>query len=174
MSLFDEVFNQVKSSYVEPVTDKQLIEGAVKGMLASLDPHSSYMDAKEYKDLMVTTQGEFGGLGMQVTMENGAVKVISPIDDTPAAHAGIKPGDLILAIDSQPVSDMTLTEAVDKLRGPTGTAVKLMMRREGMDPFELSLTRAEHQGRAGEIAPRRRRHRLYPPDLLLRTHRERA
>jgi carboxyl-terminal processing protease len=101
------------------------------------------MDAKEFKDLMVTTQGEFGGLGMQVTMENGAVKVISPIDDTPAAHAGIKPGDLILAIDSQPVSDMTLTEAVDKLRGPTGTAVKLMMRREGMDPFELSLTRAD-------------------------------
>ena len=143
VSLFDAVYNQVKSSYVEPVTDKQLVEGAVKGMLAALDPHSSYMDAKEYKDLMVTTHGEFGGLGMQVTMENGAVKVISPIDDTPAAHAGVKPGDLILAIDSQPVSDMTLSEAVEKLRGPIGTAVKLMMRREGMDPFELSLTRAD-------------------------------
>jgi carboxyl-terminal processing protease len=143
ISLFDAVFNEVKANYVEPLTDKQLVEGAVKGMLAALDPHSSYMDAKEYKDLMVTTHGEFGGLGMQVTMENGAVKVISPIDDTPAAHAGVKPGDLILAIDSQPVSDMTLSEAVEKLRGPIGAPVKLMMRREGMDPFELSLTRAE-------------------------------
>ena len=99
VSLFDEVYDQVKSNYVEPVTDKKLVEGAIKGMLAALDPHSSYMDAKEYSDMMVKTRGEFGGLGMQVTMENGAVKVISPIDDTPAARAGIKPGDLILAID---------------------------------------------------------------------------
>ena len=143
MNLFNEVYDEVKSNYVDTVPDKQLIEGAVKGMLASLDPHSNYMDAKEYRDMMVTTRGEFGGLGMQVTMENNAVKVISPIDDTPAAQAGIKPGDLILVIDGQPVSEMTLSEAVEKLRGAVGTPVKLMMRREGMDPFELSLTRAD-------------------------------
>jgi carboxyl-terminal processing protease len=142
-SLFTEVFDQVKANYVEPVTDKKLVEGAVKGMLASLDPHSGYLDAKEYHEMMVETRGEFGGLGMQVTMENQVVKVISPIDDTPAARAGIKPGDLILAIDGAAVSQMTLQEAVDKLRGTIGTPVKLMLRREGMDPFELSLTRAE-------------------------------
>jgi carboxyl-terminal processing protease len=143
MNVFSEVFDQVRNNYVEPVTDKQLVEGAIKGMLASLDPHSSYMDAKEYREMMVQTRGEFGGLGMQVTMENGLVKVISPIDDTPAAKAGIKPGDLILAIDGAAVSDMTLGEAVDKLRGTIGTAVKLMVRRQGVDPFELSLTRAD-------------------------------
>jgi carboxyl-terminal processing protease len=141
--LFDEVYDQVRKNYVEPVSDKQLVEGAIKGMLASLDPHSSYLNAKEYGEMMVTTRGEFGGLGMQVTMENGAVKVISPIDDTPAAQAGVKPGDLILAIDSAPVSEMTLEEAVDKLRGAVGTPVKLIIRREGRDPFELSLTRAD-------------------------------
>jgi carboxyl-terminal processing protease len=143
MKLFDEIHDQVKANYVETVTDKKLIEGAIKGMLAGLDPHSSYLDAKEYGEMMVTTRGEFGGLGMQVTMENGAVKVISPIDDTPAAHAGIKPGDLILTIDGSAVSDMTLSEAVEKLRGAVGTSVKLTMRREGAEPFELSLTRAD-------------------------------
>src|SRR5579863_6631263 len=124
VSLFNEVFEQVRNNYVEPISNKQLVEGAIKGMLASLDPHSSYMDAKEYREMMVQTRGEFGGLGMQVTMEDGAVKVISPIDDTPAAQAGIKPGDLILAIDGMAVSDMTLSEAVDKLRGAIGTSVK--------------------------------------------------
>jgi len=143
MNVFSEVFDQVRNNYVEPVTDKQLVEGAIKGMLASLDPHSSYMDAKEYREMMVQTRGEFGGLGMQVTMENNLVKVISPIDDTPAAKAGIKPGDLILAIDGAPVSEMTLGEAVDKLRGAIGTSVKLMVRRQGVDPFELNLTRAD-------------------------------
>jgi carboxyl-terminal processing protease len=143
MKLFNEVYDQVKSSYVDSVPDKRLVEGAIKGMLASLDPHSSYMDAKEYREMMVTTRGEFGGLGMQVTMENGAVKIVSPIDDTPAAHAGVKPGDLILAIDGQSVGEMTLSEAVEKLRGSIGTSVKLTMRREGMDPFELTLTRAD-------------------------------
>src|ERR1700722_10499327 len=140
---FNEVFDQVKANYVEPVTDQKLVEGAIKGMLASLDPHSSYMDAKEYREMMVQTRGEFGGLGMQVTMEDGAVKVISPIDDTPAAQAGIKPNDLILAIDGMAVSDMTLSEAVDKLRGAIGTTVKLMLRRQKTDLFELTLTRAE-------------------------------
>ena len=95
LTLFDAVFQQVRNNYVEPVTDKQLIEGGIKGMLAALDPHSSYMDAKEFKEMDVQFKGEFGGLGMEVTMENGVVKVVSPIDDTPAARAGMKPGDLI-------------------------------------------------------------------------------
>jgi carboxyl-terminal processing protease len=142
-TMVKEIYDQVKASYVEPVTDKQLAEGAVKGMLSALDPHSSYMDAKEYKEMMVQTRGEFGGLGMQVTMENGLVKVISPIDDTPAAKAGMKPNDLILAIDDSPVADMTLSEAVDKLRGPVGTPVKLTIRRKDTDPFQLTLTRAD-------------------------------
>lgn len=142
-NLFTEVFDQVRNNYVQPVTDKQLVEGAIKGMLSSLDPHSSYMDAKEYREMQVQTRGEFGGLGMQVTMENNLVKIISPIDDTPAAHAGLKPGDLILAIDDNPVTDMTLSDAVERLRGAVGTQVKLTMRREGTDPFEVKLTRAE-------------------------------
>jgi carboxyl-terminal processing protease len=142
-SLVKEIYDQVKSSYVEPVTDKKLAEGAVKGMLAALDPHSSYMDAKEFKDMMVQTRGEFGGLGMQVTMENGFVKVVSPIDDTPAAKAGMKPNDLIVAIDDAPVTDMTLEEAVDKLRGPIGSSVKITVRRAQTDPFQLTLTRAD-------------------------------
>jgi carboxyl-terminal processing protease len=142
-SMVKEIYDQVKASYVEPVTEKQLVEGAVKGMLTSLDPHSSYMDAKEYKEMMVQTKGEFGGLGMQVTMENGLVKVVSPIDDTPAAKAGMKPNDLILAIDDSSVTDMTLSEAVDKLRGPVGTQVKLTVRRKDTDPFQITLTRAD-------------------------------
>jgi carboxyl-terminal processing protease len=142
-SLVKEIYDQVKASYVEPVTDKKLAEGAVKGMLAALDPHSSYMDAKEYKEMMVQTRGEFGGLGMQVTMENGLVKVVSPIDDTPAAKAGVKPNDLIVAIDDTPVTDMTLEEAVDKLRGPIGSQVKITVRRAQVDPFQLTLTRAD-------------------------------
>jgi len=142
-SLVKEIYDQVKASYVEPVTDKKHAEGADKGMLAALDPHSSYMDAKEFKDMMVQTRGEFGGLGMQVTMEDGAVKVVSPIDDTPAAKAGVMPGDLIVGIDNAPVSDMTLSQAVDKLRGPIGSHVTLTMRRQGVQPFELTLTRAD-------------------------------
>jgi len=143
MNLFNEILATVKVNYVEPVTDGKLIEGAVKGMLASLDPHSNYMDAAEYREMRVQTSGEFGGLGMQVTMENSAVKIISPIDDTPAAKAGIRPNDLIVAIDNDPVSDMTLSEAVDRLRGTIGTEVKLLMKRGQQDPFELKLTRAD-------------------------------
>ncbi len=142
-SLVKEIYDQVKASYVEPVTDKKLAENAIKGMLAGLDPHSSYMTAKEFKEMMVQTRGEFGGLGMQVTMDNGLVKVVSPIDDTPAAKAGMKPNDLIVAIDDAPVTDMTLEEAVDKLRGPIGTQVKLTVRRAQTEPFQLTLTRAD-------------------------------
>src|SRR6185312_8074414 len=135
-------FSLVKEIY-DQVTDKKLAESAVKGMLSGLDPHSSYMTAKEYKEMMVQTRGEFGGLGMQVTMENGFVKVVSPIDDTPAAKAGMKPNDLIVAIDDAPVTDMTLEEAVDKLRGPIGTQVKITVRRAQVDPFQITLTRAD-------------------------------
>jgi carboxyl-terminal processing protease len=140
---FRAVYLQVRDRYVDPVSDKQLMEGAIKGMLGNLDPHSSYMDAKEYSEMRVQNRGEFGGLGLQVTMENGVVKVITPIDDTPAAHAGLKPGDLILGIDDTPVTDMTLSDAVDRLRGTVGTTVKLTVRRQGVDPFEVTLTRAE-------------------------------
>ena len=143
MGLFTEVLQTVKSNYVEPVSDRKLLEGAIKGMLAGLDPHSNYMDATEYREMRVQTSGEFGGLGMQVTMENGAVKVISPIDDTPAAKAGIRPNDLIIAIDNNPVSEMTLSEAVDKLRGAIGTQVKLLLKRGQQNAFELKLTRAD-------------------------------
>ena len=160
-NLVKDIYDQVKASYVQPVTDKTLAEGAVKGMLAALDPHSSYMDAKEFRDMMVQTRGEFGGLGMQVTMENGLVKVVSPIDDTPAAKAGMKPNDLILAIDDHPVTDMTLEQAVDKLRGAVGTQVKLTVRRAQTDPFQITLTRADIKV-VGEVAARRQRHRLYP------------
>jgi carboxyl-terminal processing protease len=143
LNVFTEVFEQVRTNYVEPTNDKQLVDGAIKGMLGALDPHSNYMDAKEYREFQVQTRGEFAGLGMQVTMENGLVKIISPIDDTPAARAGLKPGDLILAIDDNPVTDMTLAEAVERLRGAIGSQVKLTLRREGVDPFEIKLTRAE-------------------------------
>ncbi|MGH7002305.1 MAG: S41 family peptidase, partial [Stellaceae bacterium] len=143
LALYTEIFNEVKANYVKPVTDQNLVEGSIQGMLSSLDPHSSYMNAKEFKDMMVQTRGEFGGLGMQVTMEDGAVKVVSPIDDTPAAKAGVMPGDLIVGIDRAPVSDMTLSQAVDKLRGPIGSHVTLTMRRQGVPPFELTLTRAD-------------------------------
>jgi len=143
MNLFNEVLATVKLNYVEPVGDRKLLEGAIKGMLAALDPHSNYMDASEFREMRVQTSGEFGGLGMQVTMENGAVKVISPIDDTPAARGGIRPNDLIIAIDNQPVSDMTLSEAVDKLRGAIGTQVKLLLKRGQQNAFELKLTRAD-------------------------------
>jgi carboxyl-terminal processing protease len=143
MNLFTEILQTVKVNYVEPVGDSKLLENAIKGMLAGLDPHSNYMDAAEYREMRVQTSGEFGGLGMQVTMENGAVKIISPIDDTPAAKAGLQPNDLIIAIDNDPVSDMTLSEAVDKLRGTIGTQVKLLMKRGQQNPFELKLTRAD-------------------------------
>jgi carboxyl-terminal processing protease len=143
MALFTELFQTVKTNYVQPVGDQKLIEGAIKGMLANLDPHSNYMDAAEYREMRVQTTGEFGGLGMQVTMENAAVKVISPIDDTPAAKAGIQPNDLIVAIDGDSVSDMTLSDAVNRLRGAIGSTVKLVIKRAKKDPFELKLVRAD-------------------------------
>ncbi len=140
LNLFGEVFDRVRTDYVEPTTDDKLIESALNGMLTSLDPHSNYMNEKSFADMRVQTKGEFGGLGIEVTMENGLVKVVSPIDDTPAAKAGIKPGDLIAEIDGTAVMGLTLSDAVDKMRGPIGTNVKLMVVREGQKaplPFTL-------------------------------------
>jgi carboxyl-terminal processing protease len=142
LNLFGEVFDRVRSDYVEPVADQKLIESALNGMLTSLDPHSSYMNKKSFEDMKVQTKGEFGGLGIEVTMENGLVKVVSPIDETPAAKAGIKPGDYISEIDGEQVMGLSLSDAVDKMRGPVGTTVKITILREGAkEPFSVTLKR---------------------------------
>ncbi len=143
LNLFGEVFQRVRTDYVEPVKDSDLIENAINGMLTALDPHSSYMNEKSWKDMQIQTKGEFGGLGIEVTMESGLVKVVSPIDDTPAAKAGILPGDLIAYIDNEPVMGMTLQDAVEKMRGPVNTKVKISVLREGTpEPIDYDLTRA--------------------------------
>ena len=142
LDLFGQVLERVRSDYVEEINDQQLIEAAINGMLSSLDPHSSYLNAKNFRDLQTQMRGEFGGLGIEVTMENGLVKVVSPIDDTPAARAGIKPNDFIVQIDGEPVQGLSLNEAVEKMRGPVNSDIKLNIRREGRDVFDVKLTRA--------------------------------
>ncbi|HUN47790.1 MAG TPA: S41 family peptidase [Stellaceae bacterium] len=142
LDLFGQVLERVRSDYVEEVNDNQLIEAAINGMLSSLDPHSSYLNSKNFRDLQTQMRGEFGGLGIEVTMENGLVKVVSPIDDTPAAKAGIKPGDYIVEIDGDQVMGLSLSEAVEKMRGPVNSDIKLTIRRDGKDPFPVKLTRA--------------------------------
>jgi carboxyl-terminal processing protease len=142
LNLFGDVFEKVRSDYVDDVSDDTLIEGAINGMLTSLDAHSNYLNAKNFGDMKVQTRGEFGGLGIEVSMENGLIKVVSPIDDTPAARAGLKPGDLITHLDNNPVQGMTLPEAVEKMRGPINSDVTLRIRRTGKDPFDVKLTRA--------------------------------
>jgi carboxyl-terminal processing protease len=143
LNLFGDVFEKVRSEYADAVTDDTLIEGAINGMLTSLDPHSNYLNAKNFNDMKVQTRGEFGGLGIEVSMENGLIKVVSPIDDTPAARAGLKPGDLITHLDGNPVQGMTLPEAVEKMRGPENSEVTLRIRRSGKDPFDVKLVRAK-------------------------------
>src|SRR5713226_1115049 len=142
LDLFGDVFKLVRADYVDDVSDETLIEGAINGMLTSLDPHSNYLNSKNFNDMKVQTRGEFGGLGIEVSMENGLVKVVSPIDDTPAAHAGLKPGDLITHLDGTPVQGLTLPEAVDRMRGPVNSDINLTIRREGREPFDVKLTRA--------------------------------
>lgn len=140
---FTEVFSRIKADYVEPVEDKKLLQDAVQGMLSGLDPHSSYLDSESFRDMRVETEGQFGGLGIEVTMENGFVKVVSPIEDTPAARSGVKPGDLIIRLDDKAVKGMTLTEAVRAMRGKPGTDITLTIVREGATkPLKLTLTRA--------------------------------
>ena len=141
LNLFGDVLERIRRDYVEPADEKLLIENAINGMLSSLDPHSSYMNPKTYKDMQVQTRGEFGGLGIEVTMESGVIKVVSPIDETPAAKAGIQSGDLIFALDGEPVQGLTLQEAVEKMRGKVGTPIKLGIRRANKDPFDVTLTR---------------------------------
>ena len=143
LKLFGDVFERVRAEYVEEVGDQALIETAINGMLASLDPHSSYLDAEKYRDMQVQTRGEFGGLGIEVTMENGLVKVVSPIDDTPAARAGIEAGDMITHIDGEPVMGLTLSEAVERMRGPVDSKIGLRVMRQGSEePIEVTLARA--------------------------------
>src|ERR1700752_824509 len=142
LNLFGEVFERVRAEYVDDVSDNSLVESAINGMLTSLDPHSNYLNTKNFNDMKVQTRGEFGGLGIEVSMENGLVKVVSPIDDTPAARAGLKPGDLITHLDGDPVQGMTLPEAVERMRGPVSSEIKLTIRREGKDPFDVKLIRA--------------------------------
>jgi carboxyl-terminal processing protease len=139
---FAEVFGAIKASYVEPVEDKKLITEAISGMLTGLDPHSAYLDQDAFKELQVGTQGEFGGLGIEVGMEDGFVKVVSPIEDTPAFRAGLKPGDLIIKLDETPVKGMNLNDAVKRMRGKPKTAIRLTIMRKGdAKPFEVTLMR---------------------------------
>src|SRR5438094_356596 len=142
LNLFGEVFERVRAEYVDDTSDNSLVESAINGMLTSLDPHSNYLNTKNFNDMKVQTRGEFGGLGIEVSMENGLVKVVSPIDDTPAARAGLKPGDLITHLDGNPVQGLTLPEAVEKMRGPVNSEINLTIRREGQEPFDVKLTRA--------------------------------
>ncbi|MHA1597605.1 MAG: S41 family peptidase, partial [Alphaproteobacteria bacterium] len=142
LNLFGDVFERVRSDYVEEATDEALIEAAISGMLSSLDPHSSFLNADRYRDMQVQTRGRFGGLGIEVTMENGLVKVVSPIDDTPAFRAGIEAGDLVYKLDDELVMGLTLAEAVDRMRGKVGTDITLGVRREGREDFDVTITRA--------------------------------
>ena len=142
LNLFGDVFERIRTQYVEPIDDKETIENAINGMLVSLDPHSSYLNKESFEDMRIQTKGEFGGLGIEVTMENGLVKVVSPIDETPAAKAGMKAGDLIIELDGEEVMGLTLSEAVDKMRGRVGQPIVLTVIREGVsDPLKVEITR---------------------------------
>src|ERR1700716_3641259 len=142
LNLFGDVFERVRSDYVEKPDDSKLVESAISGMLTGLDPHSSYMDAKSFRDMQVQTRGEFGGLGIEVTMEDGLIKVVSPIDDTPASKAGIMANDIITNLDDEAVQGLTLNQAVEKMRGPVNTKIRLKIIRKGADnPIEVTLVR---------------------------------
>ena len=141
LELFGDIFERVRAQYVDETTDKQLIESAINGMLQSLDPHSSYLNEENFRDMQVQTRGEFGGLGIEVTMEQGFVRVVSPIDDTPAARAGLEAGDFITHLDGETVQGLSLSDAVDKMRGRVGSDIVLTIRREGVEPFDVTVTR---------------------------------
>jgi carboxyl-terminal processing protease len=159
LNLFGDIFERVRSHYVEKPEDAKLVEAAINGMLNGLDPHSSYMDPKSFRDMQVQTRGEFGGLGIEVTMEDGLVKVVAPIDDTPAAKAGIRANDVITHLDDEAVQGMTLNQAVEKMRGPVNTKIRLKVMRKGAEkPIEVSITR-------DIIRVRSVRHRMEGPDV---------
>ena len=141
LDLFGQIFDRVREEYVDEVTDEELIEKAIDGMLTGLDPHSGYMNEEVWKDMQMDTSGKFGGLGIEITMEEGFIKVISPIEDTPAYEAVILAGDLIIQIDETPVFGLTLSEAVDLMRGKKGDPINITIVREGLDPFEVKIIR---------------------------------
>ena len=142
LNLFGDIFERVRSHYVEKPDDGKLVESAINGMLNGLDPHSSYMDTKSFRDMQVQTRGEFGGLGIEVTMEDGLIKVVAPIDDTPAAKAGVRAGDIITHLDDEAVQGLTLNQAVEKMRGPVNTKIRLKILRKGNDaPIDIAITR---------------------------------
>jgi carboxyl-terminal processing protease len=142
LNLFSDIFERVRAHYVEKPDDGKLIESAINGMLSGLDPHSSYMDAKSFRDMQVQTRGEFGGLGIEVTQEEGLIKVVAPIDETPAAKAGIRAGDIITHLDDEAVQGLTLNQAVDKMRGQVNTKIKLRVMRKGVEkPIEVTIVR---------------------------------
>jgi carboxyl-terminal processing protease len=159
LDLFGEVFDRIRAQYVDVPDERKLIHAALQGMLSSLDPHSGYLEPESYNDMQQDTSGEFGGLGIEVQMEDGVIKVVSPIDDTPAAKAGVLPNDLIVQLDGVQVQGMTLDDAVKKMRGPVGSKIKITIQREGVDkPIELTLTRdiiamqAVHWSLEGDVA----------------------
>ena len=141
LGLFGDIFQRVRESYVDEVDEKALIEAAINGMLTSLDPHSSFLDTENFSNMQVQTKGKFGGLGIEITMENGVIKIVSPIDDTPAAKVGLQPEDYIVAVDGEPILGMALSEAVDKLRGKVGSDVTVTIQREQNEPFDVTVTR---------------------------------
>lgn len=142
LDLFGDIFEKVRKDYVEETNDKELIEAAINGMLTSLDPHSSYLEKESFKEMRIQTKGEFGGLGIEVTMEDGLVKVVSPIDETPAHHAGVKAGDLIVAIDDESVRGMTLSEAVERMRGKPKTEITItILRKTEKEPLDITIVR---------------------------------
>ena len=144
LQAFSEVYLKIKQNYVQDITDKELFDNAIKGMLEGLDPHSTFLNEKDFKDLQIGTKGEFGGLGIEVTMEDGFVKVITPIDDTPAYKAGVKSGDLIIEIDAKPVKGLSLNQAVDLMRGKVGSPILLTIARTGENgPIEIKIVRAK-------------------------------
>ena len=147
LNLFGDVFERVRADYVEKPDDQKLIETAINGMLAGLDPHSSYMDPKSFRDMQVQTRGEFGGLGIEVTMEDGLIKVVTPIDDTPAAKAGVQANDLITKLDEDQVQGLTLNQAVEKMRGPVNTKIK-------PEEGDRRHQRQDQQGQAEGLHPR--------------------
>ena len=142
LNLFGDVFERVRASYVKDITDKKLIESAINGMLNSLDPHSNYLNKESFKNMQIQTRGKFGGLGIEVTMEDGFVRVVSPIDGTPAFKSGVQAGDLITHLDGKPVQGLSLSEAVKLMRGKIGTEIKLTIRRVSTQPFDVTITRA--------------------------------
>ena len=174
LNLFGDVFERVRSDYVEKPDDGKLVETAINGMLAGLDPHSSFMDAKSFRDMQIQTRGEFGGLGIEVTMEEGLVKVVAPIDETPAAKAGIMANDIITHLDDEPVQGLTLNQAVEKMRGPVNTKIRLKIMRKGSRQADRGDDHARHHPRArGAHAHRGRRRRLCPRHPVQRAdHRE--